>query len=101
MRTASALGPFQMPPGHELVVALPGGSETQEGWVGNCQKKWWSGKRTAHLFDDEWSMGTYQGDEKKDGEPVFCFFYRELKMKYTHGLSIEEHCLTKIILGCD
>ena len=97
--TRAALGPFQLPPGHEL-VQLPSGSDTQGGWVENCRdKKWWSGKRLAHIFDDEWSPatgGTYQQEEKLHGEWHFCFFYKDLRrLRYSHSLLIEEHGLTK------
>lgn len=94
-QTRVALGPFQMPPDMEL-VSLPEGSDTQAGWEREARaKKFWSGKRLAHIFDDEWSTGTYQKAEILNGKLHFAFHYKDLKMKYSHGLLLEEHGLLK------
>ena len=83
--------------GWEL-VPLPGGSDTQGGWEVNALKKqFWRGKRLAHIFDDEWSTGTYQKDEMEDGNWHFIFYFslRDLGIRYYFGLLLEEHGLTK------
>ena len=87
-QTRQAIGPFNIPADYE-VVTLPAGSDTQGGWENNCRKKkWWSGKRLAHIFDDNWLLGTYQKEEKLRGDSHFIFFYKDGKpaFRYAHGL---------------
>ena len=59
------------------------------------RKKWWSGKRLAHIFDDEWNTGTFQRVEKLQDELHYIIYYKDLNLKYTHSLLIEEHGVTK------
>ena len=86
---------FNLPSDHEL-VALPEGSDSQAGWEAAARKKkWWSGKRIAHIFDDEWGTGTYQKDEMQGGKRHFVFYFKDLNLKYAFGLLLEEHGLTE------
>ena len=52
---------------------------------------WWRRKRLAHIFDDGWDEGTFQGREKNH----LVFYYKSANIKYAHSLELEEHGVAK------
>ena len=67
------------------VVPVP--ATTQEEWKGNCKKKWWKGRRLAHIFDDGWYDGSFK--RKFPGECAtdrWMFYYSDDKLEYGHVL---------------
>jgi hypothetical protein len=53
---------------------------------------WWRGRKLAHIFDDGWDEGTFQGRTKDDH---LVFYYKTDKTKFCHSLLFEEHGVTK------
>ena len=51
--------------------------------------KFWRGKRLAHIFDDGWDEGTFQGREKK--HLIFLYHPPGGSFKYAHSLDLDEH----------
>ena len=53
---------------------------------------WWRGRKLAHVFDDGWDEGAFQGRTKDDH---LVFYYKTDKTKFSHSLLFEEHGVTK------
>ena len=64
----------------------PAPVETFESWSAekkiNKGSKFWRGRRIAHIFDDGWDEGTFQG---RSGNHLV-FYYKSVPIKYGHSL---------------
>ena len=93
-----AVGAYCPEPDWEV---LPPPAETQEDWNTRCswKKRTWAGVKLAHIFDDEWSTGTYKNKytgvrDYGDG-PHWTFHYSKFKEDYVHSLLLKEYGLTQ------
>ena len=90
----SSHGPYTPPKGW-VTVALPADDEVAWADFKDKMKRgsaWWRGRRLAHIFDDGWDDGTFQGGTK-DGHLVF--YYKAVPMRYSHSLLFDEHGVGK------
>ena len=51
------------------------------------------GRKLAHVFDDGWDEGTFQGRTKDDH---LFFYYKTDKTKFSHSLLLFEDGVTKL-----
>jgi hypothetical protein len=92
-------GVYTPPVGWQI---FPAPCRTEGEWATEMKKMkkgsaFWRGKRLAHVFDDGWDEGTFQGRTGKH----LVFFYKSVPMKYGHSLDFEEFGVAKswVIIG--
>jgi len=92
----AAVGPFSVPDGFQILPTPSWAS--QAAWASQCSKKFWVGKRLAHIAADGWHVSSFKkkyvgrGATREEG---WLFYCKDTRVDCWYSLLTEDYGMTR------